>query len=203
MFQKCRFFFLTTRRTQPSALPAGLGRFGGRRVRCAHHAAPEQHAAQQNVLAQQGGRARLQAAARLHQRKAAHSTSRRPPPGNGGQYKTWTLPSQMQSDLFLPRHRKPRNRQLRKPLVVQVGGRASAHRCTWVQFAGGRLLCSPLTCVCPVCSEHSFPGPLETLRSTSAPSPSCPTRLQQVCTSTDRKGPGLQQLLTDDVADFN
>ena len=30
------------------------------------------------------------------------------------------LSSQMQSDLFLSRQRKPRNRQLRKPLVVQV-----------------------------------------------------------------------------------
>lgn len=63
--------FLPTRRSQPSALPAGLDRLGGRRVRRAHHAAPEQHAAQQNVLPQQGGGAGLQTAARLHQRKAA------------------------------------------------------------------------------------------------------------------------------------
>lgn len=61
--------------TEPPSLPAGLEhgrRLGGRRVRRAHHAAPQQLAAQQDVLPQQGGRARPEAAARLHQCKSHH-----------------------------------------------------------------------------------------------------------------------------------
>lgn len=119
--------------TQPPPLSAGVD--GGQRSRkqrvcSAHHAAPQQLAAQPNVFPQQGSRARPQTAARLYQCKTEQCSISYT---NCTKTKLAYRPHaqmliccfllfflQMQSDLFLARQRKPRNRQLRKPLVVQV-----------------------------------------------------------------------------------
>lgn len=90
--------------------------------------------------------------------------------------------SQMQSDLFLSRQRKPRNRQLRKPLVVQVrAGSLSIHQfCAWL--GGRRVFLSVFLFghFFLIHSEHCCPELQETLLNMSAPSPSFPTPLPQV-----------------------
>lgn len=125
--------------TQPPSLSAGVDCRQRLRRRCvcgSHHAASQQFTTQQNVFPQQGSRARLETAARLYQCKTERCflllfiftpvvwrykdkiMSSTGICTNVGKPLLFFL--QMQSDLFLSRQRKPRNRQLRKPLVVQV-----------------------------------------------------------------------------------
>lgn len=88
----------------------------------------------------------------------------------------------MQSDLFLSRQRKPRNRQLRKPLVVQVRARSLSIHQFWAWLGGRRVFLSVFLFghFFLVHSEHCCPELQETLLNTSAPSPSSPTPLPQV-----------------------
>lgn len=102
---------------------------------------------------------------------------------------------QMHSDLFLSRQRKPRSRQLRKPLVVQVWQQRKgiislfhenlrSTQLDWESVMYGilavRVKRARVCYFCFIYSEHSYPELREILLSTSAPSLSSPTRLPQV-----------------------
>lgn len=122
--------FSVSRSEKPSKAPLGgqSHQHGQQRLRrwpfCCSNNVATQQPAWKALLSQQGDRADIPAAPELYQRKWACP----PPPTPGcqaaqartGRTQPSTVSPQMQSDFFLPKPRKLRNRHLRKPLVVQV-----------------------------------------------------------------------------------